>query len=62
MNIVTFIIVIVAVVGGIFWYTNKEDFAQPKADYCKHIQEIQAQEDYELSYGDRAKAVLRGCL
>ncbi len=62
MNAFIFFIVIVAVIGGAFWYANKDDLSQPKAAYCAHIQALQSQEDYELSYGERAKAVLKGCL
>jgi hypothetical protein len=62
MNIVMFVITIAVVAAGIFWYSNKDDFSQPKAEYCKHIQELQTQGEYDFSYGNRVKAVLRGCL
>ncbi len=62
MNASIFFIIVVVVIAGAFWYVNKDDLSQPKAAYCAHIQELQSQGDYELSYGERAKAVVRGCL
>lgn len=63
MNATLFFIMVIVGIVGAFWYVNKDDFSEPKETYCARIETMRNEDgEYQISYGQRAKAVIRGCL
>jgi hypothetical protein len=57
-----FLIAILLVIVGAFYYLNRDLAFDLNNPYCLEVAEKMKDQEYRMSYGDRVKAVWNGCL
>ncbi len=59
---VRFIVTVLAIVGLGYLYLNREAFFDGKpSEYCVEYEKRLSQPEYNMSYGERARAAAHGC-